>query len=207
MKTIDYNHLLDLLVPFVKQKFPEFELNEEDKRIYSLVLKYFYSDPQFEQETPSFSLKKGLMIRGNVGVGKTMLMRSILDFFFSTYNIRPFVLKSCTNLNVEFMKNGSETVEKNTWKSFSYSHNKPVSVCFDDLGVEMVNSSHYSNKINLMQMILLGRYELFIENGMKTFITTNLIGDDIEERYGYRVRSRLREMCNDIPYKGEDRRK
>lgn len=207
MKTINYNHQLDLLIPFVKQKFPEFELNEEDKRIYSLVLKYFYSDPQFEQETPFFSLKKGLMIRGNVGVGKTMLMRSILDFFFSTYNIRPFVIKSCTSLNVDFMKNGSETIEKNTWKSFSYSQKKPVSVCFDDLGVEMLNSSHYSNKINLMQMVLLGRYELFIENGMKTFITTNLIGDDIEERYGYRVRSRLREMCNDIPYKGEDRRK
>lgn len=207
MKTIDYSHQLTLIKSFVKQKFPEFELNEEDKRIYSLLLKYFYSDPKFEKENPSFSLNKGLMIRGNVGVGKTMLMRSLLDFFFATYNIRPFVIKSCTNLNVDFMKNGPETIEKNTIRSFSYFQKKPISVCFDDFGVEMLHSAHYSNKANLMQMILFGRYEQFMENGMITIITTNLKGHDIEERYGYRVRSRLREMCNDIPYPGEDRRK
>jgi len=58
-----------------------------------------------------------------------------------------------------------------------------------------------------MQVILMGRYDQFIENGMKTFITTNIYGDEIDKLYGYRVKSRMREMCNDIYYPGEDRRK
>ncbi len=54
------------------------------------------------------------------------------------------------------------------------------------------------HRICLLKLILfiLSRYDHFISQKMITHITTNLDSQDIEEVYGLRVRSRLREMCN-----------
>ncbi|MFO8000567.1 MAG: hypothetical protein R6U46_04930 [Marinilabilia sp.] len=57
--------------------------------------------------------------------------------------------------------------------------------------------------------IILSRYERFSRNRCLTHFTTNLSANEIEERYGPRVRSRLREMCNLIafPASTPDKRK
>jgi len=47
-----------------------------------------------------------------------------------------------------------------------------------------------------MAEILLSRYDQFCAQGLQTHITTNLTSMDIEEQYGLRVRSRMREMFN-----------
>jgi DNA replication protein DnaC len=47
-----------------------------------------------------------------------------------------------------------------------------------------------------MAEILLSRYDQFISQDMLTHITTNLSASEIENAYGSRVRSRLREMFN-----------
>lgn len=80
MKTIDYEMLMNSVAEFGKEKNPNFRLSDDDKNIYSMVLMYFNEDPRFEQISPSYTLKKGLLIRGNVGVGKTMMMKMVLDF-------------------------------------------------------------------------------------------------------------------------------
>jgi hypothetical protein len=48
--------------------------------------------------------------------------------------------------------------------------------------------------------ILLSRYDLFISRHMLTHLTTNLNSSEIEEIYGTRVRSRLREQFNLIAF-------
>ncbi|MDW3197063.1 MAG: hypothetical protein R8G66_32090 [Cytophagales bacterium] len=58
-----------------------------------------------------------------------------------------------------------------------------------------------------MSEILLSRYDLFISQGMLTHLTTNLNSNEIEELYGNRVRSRVREMMNLVGYEnGKDKR-
>ena len=49
---------------------------------------------------------------------------------------------------------------------------------------------------NVMGEVLLSRYDLFINHKVKTHITTNLNAQELEDRYGNRVRSRMREMMN-----------
>jgi DNA replication protein DnaC len=51
-----------------------------------------------------------------------------------------------------------------------------------------------------MAEILLSRYDLFVNRKMLTHITTNLSSSEIEELYGERVRSRMREMFNLIAF-------
>ena len=60
-----------------------------------------------------------------------------------------------------------------------------------------------------MAEILLSRYDLFISKKLQTHITTNLSASEIEQQYGNRVRSRLRELCNLIAFDNvtKDKRK
>jgi hypothetical protein len=51
-----------------------------------------------------------------------------------------------------------------------------------------------------MGEILLTRYDIFISQDMITHITTNLSASEIENAYGSRVRSRMREIFNLISF-------
>ena len=80
--------------------------------------------------------------------------------------------------------------------------------CFDDLGVEPTGR-FFGKDCNVMGEVILSRYELFINHRVKTHGTTNLNAQELEERYGNRVRSRMRERFNLIGFdKGsKDKRK
>ncbi len=51
-----------------------------------------------------------------------------------------------------------------------------------------------------MAEIILSRYEQFISCGMLTHVTTNLSASEMDQLYGNRVRSRLREMLNLVSF-------
>ncbi|WP_430809473.1 MULTISPECIES: hypothetical protein [unclassified Carboxylicivirga] len=208
----DYNRHLEAIYKIGRKCTSNFELTDSDLWIYKLLLKYFNNDPSFEKENPKYSLRKGLLIRGNIGTGKTSLMKVFSHFNRACNNSREYLIKRCTTLNIEFIKNGPITIEHNSINSFFKTNGlldktKPVTLCLDDLGTEVQEASYYSNHINFMQFILLGRYDGFCDYGMRTYITSNLHPEDIQLKYGYHVRSRLKEMCNDIIYPGTDRRK
>ena len=81
----------------------------------------------------------------------------------------------------------------------SFNNHLPKIYCFDDLGAEQ-SLKYYGNECNVMGEILLSRYEYFVSNDMLTHITTNLSSPEIENTYGMRVRSRLRETMNLISF-------
>jgi hypothetical protein len=62
-----------------------------------------------------------------------------------------------------------------------------------------------------MGEVLLSRYDLFLETNrkVKTHATTNLNAEELEERYGNRVRSRMRELFNLVAFdqNARDKRK
>ena len=73
----------------------------------------------------------------------------------------------------------------------------------------MISGRHFTADCNVMGELLISRYELFPATGIKTHITTNLTATVLENRYGDRVRSRMREMFNLISFQEgtEDERK
>jgi DNA replication protein DnaC len=58
-----------------------------------------------------------------------------------------------------------------------------------------------------MAEILISRYEQFIDNNSVTHITTNLSASELENSYGNRVRSRLKQMFNLIAFDKETKDK
>ena len=110
---------------------------------------------------------------------------------------RNHIIKSSRDVSFEFIQEGYEVIWRYSRMSFNNGH--PKIYCFDDLGTEQ-NLKYFGNECNVMGEILLSRYEHFVSQKMITHLTTNLSASEIEISYRNRLRSRLREMFNQIPF-------
>lgn len=183
-----------------KELQPGFELDENMKPAFERLVLYFTNSPLFEEKGFG-SLKKGLFVLGNIGTGKTLLMRA----FQSNPKTR-FRFISCSELVGKFQIDGMEGVERYFGRPNQFDADFGIATSFDDLGAENPNANYMGNRTNVMEEIILSRYQNSQPHYYSHF-TTNLSGEEIEKIYGARVRSRLREMCNTIILPGSDRRK
>ncbi len=212
MSKFNLESILNYITLIGARRVDNFHLNDNDKEIYKRLFLYFYQKDQFEKLHSSYSLKKGLLITGDIGVGKSLMMLIFRDLLEEKAPQNNFRIEKTFDISGEYSKCGYNTIEKHGDNCFRKQNgliNKryPVIKCYDDLGTEDQLTGFYGNKTNVMEKILLKRYDLFIQFNMKTFITTNFSGSQIENFYGSRVRSRLKEMVNVINYPGIDRRK
>lgn len=200
----DYAAALDTVTATGKCLYgPRFCIADEDRPLILKLLCWFQMD-EAVAEHEEIDLHKGLLLSGPVGCGKTAIMnimRRICD------PQRAFLLRPCAQIALEFAGEGFDVIHRYTARSFNLYTHQPRSVCFDDLGFEG-NVPWYGAMCNTMAEILLLRYDLFMEQGMITHATTNLNSAGLEERYGNRIRSRMRQMFNLVafPQTGADKR-
>lgn len=182
-----------------------FVINQEDHPVIFKLLVYFFKD-KYHAENVNINFRKGILLTGPVGCGKTSLMTLMRTFLHPN---EQFTMKTCRDVSFEFIQEGYSIIHKHAKDSFHQKSGEliPKSYCFDDLGVEQ-NLKYYGNECNIMGEIILSRYDLFVSQKMITHITTNLSAPEIETYYGERVRSRMREMFNLIAFErnGKDRR-
>ena len=170
-----------------------FKIVETDYIIVYKLIAYFLKDePTCFQY--NINLNKGILLSGPVGCGKTTLMNLMKHL---TPIEHKFLIKPCRDINFEFIQDGYQIIHK--YSIGKLYESQPKTICFDDLGVEN-NLKYFGNECNVMAEILLSRYDIFITKKIQTHITTNLSASEIESHYGNRVRSRLRNMMNLIPY-------
>jgi hypothetical protein len=195
---IDERELFDMLEHKGKQSYGEkFLLWEEDYSVVRKLLICFFNDIELAKKN-TIDLRKGMMLSGPVGCGKTSLMNLVRYFLADDQRHR---IKPCREIAFEFIADGFETILKYGKKSFYKSARGPIPTtdCFDDLGQEM-KMKYYGNECEVMREIILTRYEMFETFGMLTHFTTNLDIKDLERRYGENVFSRLLAMVNFISF-------
>lgn len=153
---------------------------------------------------------KGLLIIGSIGCGKTFMMRLYQKVFLGS--LRGFkITNSITLIDMLDEISISEIKER-------YGYGCKMDLYIDDIGVKYAVSNKYGNKMNVISEILLERYELFINEGWKTHLSTNLIPKNedssldesnptIQSVYGSRVYDRIKEMCELIVFNGKSLRK
>ncbi|WP_159019841.1 hypothetical protein [Algibacter sp. L3A6] len=179
------------------------------KNIKTLFL-YFLGDPEFfecenlktDLSRPSF--KKGLLIVGGVGIGKTAYMK-IFEKIFSKYpglRFKGYHAKDLVNLY--------ESCAKPSDKSYMMNTFVRQRLFIDDINSERI-ASNYGN-CNVVEEILFSQYE----KGNKTFATTNHTNAendmvktliDLGQVYGSRMYDRFFEMFNIIDFTGKSNRR
>jgi energy-coupling factor transporter ATP-binding protein EcfA2 len=182
----------------------DFHIIPEDYEVVHKLLTWFMQD--IDQATQlGINLKKGILLTGPVGCGKTTMMKLLREIVPPQ---QKFGIKSCRDITFEFHKEGYDTILRYSHQAFERSTNRPFTTCFDDLGAEST-LKYYGNECNVMGEILLSRYDHYISDHMLTHATTNLSAQELENYYGLRVRSRMREMFNLISFdsNASDKRK
>ena len=179
----------------------EFSLsNEKTKKVYKLVYEIFKK---------SFLGKKnkGVLIIGDIGVGKTAMMRIFQRLLKDTERRFKWV-------NGYDLKDLSELQTSLEIKAI-YGANLKCDLYIDDIGFSF-DTKRFGNTVNIITEILMVRYELFITSGFKTHLSSNLVTaiknntenlPTLEKVYGNRVLDRVKEMCDLITWKGESLRK
>ena len=173
----------------------KFQIYEEDKDILYKLCLYFIQDRASCNEF-GIDVDKGIILTGPVGCGKTSLMRLLRHL---VPHRKPYEVIPTRNIVFSFNNIGYSTIEQFGNSKF---------FCFDDLGVEPTGR-HFGKDCNVMGEILLSRHDLFLEAKIKTHATTNLNAQELEECYGNRARSRMRELFNLIAFDSasQDKRK
>lgn len=201
----------ELFKHITEVKYPEMygkrmDVDEYNIEIITQLCAYFTNDSSFKG-----SFEKGILLMGNVGQGKSQLMQ-----LFCANQKQSYVMRSCKEITDGYFR--LENNEQDTYMK-RYHHAIPagesryfgqsiLGYCFDDLGTDE-EKKHYGNAINVMNEIILSRYNRLHELKMMTHMTTNLGGTEIERDYGTRTRSRMKEMFNVLKFSKEapDRRK
>ncbi|MGJ1369393.1 AAA family ATPase [Sphingobacterium spiritivorum] len=174
-----------------------FLINDYNRSIIELLSLYFSNDPKFEES--GYKLNKGIMLVGPVGCGKTTIMKA-----FGRNTTNSFAIIACRKVSQDYTdKNngGSSSIEKysnmlSSYPQMNFGQDK-IGYCFDDLGTENIKK-HFGNDMDVMAEIIYSRYDSGLAK--HTHFTANLTSTEIEDTYGSRVRSRLREMCNFISF-------
>jgi DNA replication protein DnaC len=184
----------------------QFILDERNHEVIKALCRYFTNDPKFEEMKEGWSLDKGILLAGTIGTGKTTIMKA-----FASNKRGCFKVMSCRKMADLFADQGPEVMHTyskllNEPLSASTFYQNQLGLCFDDLGTERVGK-RYGDSVNVMEQIILNRYDNSDAAWHYTHITTNLTAEEIEQYYGSRVRSRMREMFNLVTLTGEDRRK
>ncbi|WP_319503286.1 ATPase [uncultured Draconibacterium sp.] len=181
-----------------------FYIDPLDHSLIHDLLIYAIGDKETARKR-NLDLNKGILLTGPVGCGKTSIMMLIRYFFPPDKKYR---IKSTRKISFEFESDGFKVIERYAPESeVKNTKLRAPNYFFDDLGVEQVQK-HFGNECDVIGEILLSRYDLFITDRIMTHITTNLSASEIEQRYGNRVRSRIRAMFNLMAFsKGsEDKR-
>lgn len=159
-------------------------------------------DQKLVELAPTFSSNKAILIRGNVGSGKSILFRTLKDLLYQDEAGKYFkklTFATCESISKQFMLGGDKFIERYGAGAVKMVYGRPElsNVCFDDLGNEEAKN-HYGNYREVMKDIISERYDHFLEHRLLSCFTTNLTMDEIEKRYDERIRSRLEQMCNII---------
>ena len=188
IKKCDANYFYRMIKDYFISIHGGFIYNDTNKLYIKAICFFLSGDSRFETEL-GFSFQKGMMILGTAGLGKTKVIEAVKG-----NELHPISVYSMIDITRKLRQTGD--VELNTSQF----------ILLDDVGSEEETVKYYGTDITWFKDFIESYY---MEHKYFTnlLITTNCDGNLMEQKYGYRVRSRLREMFNVIELKGNDLRK
>ena len=194
---------------YTGREFRDFEVDENNAKVLSFLLYYFNGCRLAEKVFPDedYKIHKNLLLVGDPGTGKTILMQIFADYLRLTHNPNRFQNLSVTQMMNYYKMNGHiDLYSYNEGQSKGFKP-EPFNICLNDIGLETENQKSYGTSLNsVIDEFLYARYEIYQQFGKKYHITSNLNIDDFKDRFKGRLIDRFKSF-NVIPLLGESRRK
>lgn len=208
-RNIDIMLFKALFIEELTELEPQYKNDANANNTIDQLSQFAVRDPKF-LANENFSFKKGLLILGKVGCGKTLIFRGYINLLkkFASYDAGGHWGKLDFSYLPAYML--TETFAKIGFDIFSVgvskNQNEKISVMrerlfIDDIGAESI-VSNFGNATNVVGEVFLRRYDAKV----KTFATTNFDPKTLKQFYGDRVYSRITEMMNFLIMDGGDRR-
>ena len=191
----------------------KFCLDAENRFAYLNFVRWVNGDESMQALNPDTgeiipgNLKAGIFIGGTIGSGKSWCLEIMQAY--------------CYYMGIQVQFTGERYPKPLIWKCLrasdicnEFSRTGDVSeydkldiLAIQDLGNEPAEAVYMGNRVEVLRSILESRGDR--TGRCLTLISSNfkMTGGSLTERYGERVVSRLREMCNYFEIKGKDRRK
>lgn len=187
----------------------KFVIDDNNRNVLRFLLYYFNECPLAEKVFPGrgYKLHKHIMLHGNVGTGKTLLMEIFSEYLRYTGNHNFFYNLSVTQMiNYYTLHNNLDQYTFNEEENKGFQC-KPVNICLNDIGVQTTTFYGMNTKV-LTDEFLHARNEIWSQYHCKAHVTTNLSIEQLKEKYkdGFgRLIDRFK-TYNVIPLEGESRR-
>lgn len=191
----------------LKEECPGFRITPNNEEVLNAL--FYYSLGLDDVLDPD----KGLWIWGEVGTGKSTLLRLVASYHrhlsyvkkatpegVVTYAAQGFRIHHCARVAAEYASYGLPAIE-----AIAHNKDKPFAVGFDEMGREPIPVKHFGAEMNIMAYILRLRYEH--RRQCRTYVTSNLNPEGIRMLYGSYVQDRVYEMFNLLNLGGESFRK
>jgi len=170
-----------------------FQITDINRPMYLYLLKYFVNHVDLSPEEK----KKGLLLMGNYGSGKTLAMRTFDSFLIKIKRFGYYMFNSSELIDA-FTTHGRPGISL---------FNRDYAICIDDLGSDPGKHAYFGELDDPTEVLLLKRYEMFVKSGIRTHATTNLDPKTLKLRFSERIYDRMRQMFNIVVFNGESWRR
>lgn len=188
VKMFDFDKCMSFLFQSGKTIYGNhFSINKQQKQVLSKLLIYAIEEPK-KMAQYELDLRKGILLMGESGTGKTAMMRLIKPFLMRK---KQYDIRTCRELSQEFSIKGFEMTVP-----ILSPNSKPL--VLDNMGKEAI-SKHYGYTCDVIPNIIEHFYEQRHDTTYaKIHITTTLSPKEIEKRYGIEFRKMLQQLFNVI---------
>lgn len=193
-RTVSLSEMLKWFEYVAKRYNPAYVIDDLNRDTIITLCTYFsrFSDSSLDK-------RKGVMITGTVGTGKTELMEIFIRIGWTTN--RPMRMVNSYRMFMDMRIGGDQIT--GVYEELKKPSSK-YELVIDDLGMDEPTKV-YGAPMDFTNEMLYSRYDAF-KRGVLTHATTNLNDEQLRTRLDYRTYDRVREMFNVITLNGKSRR-
>jgi len=194
---INWNQHSNGVLNIAKSLEPTFEVNDINKNILKELLMYFSGSDSFNG-----SLKKGIMLVGDIGTGKSLLFKIFKRYTSEILRVNSFQYFSTQEITDNVNISGVDYLQ-----AFNDNFGNPITCYIDDIASKNEVIKHYGTEVNTIEQLLSIRYNVFTRYRKLTHTTSNKYPSELTNVYEKRIIDRMVEMFNILELPGKSFRK